>query len=446
MTERTSPLHFFLALPNSLFVLIQRAWLSGSGVITVLAVTYSLTSAEQGWYYAFQSVAAISILFDFGLSAILVQVTAKEAIGLAAGADGHILGEGAPRMIGFIKGVQRWYNYTAAACWLLLPVGMLVFHGRASSLDSNWIWPWGLLVLSISASQFVLPWPFILEGLGRIREAYLLRLGQGVVGSLLLWAALFWGAGIYAVAMRPLAMTVVTVAWFALTRPGLLRQIRAGTTAAFAWKEQIARLHGRTAVSWVAGYMLMHLYVPVLFSASGPTVAGRFGLSMTIANTLALFAQSWAASSFPLLAQAAASKDWGRMDHAFRVAFRFGVSLYMAGAGAVLLGCWALQGTHYGSRLLPLPELSVMLLAFFATHIATLLETQVRAYRRDPFALNSAVCALITLVAVFPAAHAYAAMGVASLSAFVSVAIRMPWSAWLFHRSNRHWRGDPALG
>lgn len=440
MTKHASPLRFFLALPNSFFVLMQRAWLSGSGVITVLAIAYNLTPAEQGWYYAFQSVAAIYILFDFGLSALIVQVTAKEAMGLALAADGELIGDGAPRAAGFIKGVQRWYNYSAAACWILLPVGALVFQGRASSLASNWIWPWVLLVLSTSASQIVSPWPFILEGLGQIREAYLLRLGQGIVGSVLVWAALFWGASIYAAAMRPLAITVVAIAWFTLTRPRLLRQIWAGNTAAFAWKDQISGLHGRTAVSWVAGYVLIHLYVPVLFSASGPTVAGQFGLSMTIANTLALFAQSWVTSSFPMLAQAAASRNWRRMDHAFSVAFRFGVSLYLAGAVAVLLGFRALEGTHYGSRLLPLPELSVMLLAFFATHIATLLETQVRAYRRDPFALNSATCALITLIAVFPAAHAYAAMGVASLSALVSVAIRLPWSAYLFRRSNRRWR------
>lgn len=433
-------LRFFVSIPNSIIVLTQRAWLSGSGVITVFVIVYSLTSAEQGWYYTFQSVAAISILFDFGLSAIIVQMTVKESMGLTFGTNGELVGNAVSRTIGFIKGVQRWYNYSALACWTLFPVGVLIFYQGTALISSNWIWPWVLLVLFTSINQIVLPWPFILEGLGRVRESYLLRLGQGIFGSVLLWAALLSGLGIYAVIMRPLAMIVIASGWLALSGSGLLSQIRSGTIAAFAWKKQIGKLHKQTAVSWIAGYALMHLYVPILFSVSGPTAAGQLGLSMTIANTLVLLSQSWITSSFPLLSQSAASRDWMRMDHIFLKPFRLGVTLYLFGAGTFLLARYALEGTHYGSRLLPIPELAVLLIAFFATHIASMLETQVRAYRRDPFALNSAVCAFITLAAIFPAVQAFGVIGVVTLSAFVSIAVRLPWSGYLFRRSNKQWR------
>jgi hypothetical protein len=432
---------FFLSVPNSVIVLTQRAWLAGSGVITVLVIIYSLTSAEQGWYYTFQSFAAISILFDFGLSAIIVQMTVKESMGLTFAPNGELVGNSVLRMIGFVKGVQRWYNYSAVACWLLLPVGMLILYQRTALVNSSWIWPWGLLILFTSVNQIVVPWPFILEGLGRVRESYLLRLGQGIFGSVLLWAALLSGLGIYAVAMRPQAMSNIASGWWlAHSRSRLPSQIKSGTTATYAWKKQIGKLHKKTAVSWIAGYVLMHLYVPILFSVSGPTAAGQLGLSMTIANTLVLLSQSWITSSFPLLSQSAASMDWMHMDHIFLKPFRLGVTLYLLGAGTFLLACYALEGTHYGSRLLPIPELSVLLIAFFATHIASMLETQVRAYRRDPFALNSAVCAFITLAAVFPAVQAFGLIGVVTLSAFVSIAVRLPWSAYLFRRSNQQWR------
>lgn len=426
--------------PNTFFVLLQRVWQTVAGVLTVAAVTYALSPAEQGWYYTFQSVAAIYILFDLGLSTLIVQVTAREALGVGSGPEGELVGEQAQRLAGFLHAIQRWFGYSALACWLLLPAGALIFHGRASSVGGAWIFAWGLLVLATSASQIALPWPFVLEGLGRIREAYLLRLAQGVVGSVLLWTALLCGLSIYSVAMPALASIAVAGAWLLRSRPGLASQVRHADAQMYPWKEQIAALHARTAVSWVAGYVLMHLYVPVLFRVGGAVAAGQLGLSLTVANMLSLLGQSWVTSRMPMLAQAAAKREWGRMDRAFHLAFAYGLGFYLVGAVAVLGGAWLISGTRFASRVLPIGPLALLLLGMLGTHVATLLATQVRAYRRDPFAWNSACSAGLTLAGVVPAALVGGGAGIVALIAAVGCLVRLPWVGWIYVRSNRDWR------
>ncbi len=446
MSLRDAVAERWQGLPDSMFVLAQRAWLSGSGLITAVVVAYTLTSAEQGWYYAFLSISSISILFDLGLSALLVQVTAKETMGLEWTHDGQVVGAGADRLAGFVKGVWRRYQVSALACLLLVPIGILVFRGRTSTLSFDWVPPWLVMVVATAASQAALPWPFILEGSGRVREAYLLRLAQGVAGSVGLWLALLLGASIYAAALRPMAGAVFVAAWFMTRRRGLWEQTHSASTAAYPWRERIQGLHGRTAVSWIAGYVLMHLYVPVLFSISGPRTAGQMGLSVTIANTLALMAQSWIASSFPRLAKASAQHAWAAMDRTFRKAVIAGVALYLGGAICVMLGVWGLQPTRYADRLLPPAWMVCLLLAFLGSHLATLIEMKVRAYRRDPFAWNSAVCALLMLVLIVPAAHVAGGMGVVLLSTLIHAGIRLPWSLWLFVVADRDWRNAGAEG
>jgi hypothetical protein len=440
MSLRDAAVERWRRLPDTMFVLAQRAWLSGSGLITAAVVAYTLTPAEQGWYYAFLSISSVSILFDLGLSALLVQVVAKETIGLKLTGSGRFIGDGAPRLAGFLKGIWRRYQVSALACLLLIPIGLIVFRGRASTLTFNWVPSWLAVVLATGVGQAALPWPFVLEGSSLVREAYLVRLVQGLIGSVGLWLALLLGASIYAVAMRPLAAAVVVGAWFMTGRRGLSAQALMGRVEDYPWRERIQGLHGRTAVSWIAGYLLMHLYVPVLFSISGPAAAGQLGLSVTIANTLALVAQSWITSSFPALAKATAEHAWLRMDRLFRRAALVGVVLYLVGAALVMIGDWALAGTRFAQRLLPPSDMALLLLGFFGTHLATLVETKVRAYRRDPFAWNAAICGVVTLLLVVPAARIGGSLGVILLSTMTSVSIRLPWSAWLFVRANREWR------
>ena len=49
----------------------------------------------------------------------------------------------------------------------------------------------------------------------------------------------------------------------------------------------------RIAVSWMCGYFIFQLFVPVLFAYRGPLEAGQMGISLSISNVLASVAISW---------------------------------------------------------------------------------------------------------------------------------------------------------
>ena len=57
-------------------ILLQRIWQAFAGVVTVVLVAKYLTPYQQGWYYAFTSLAALFALFELGLSSAILQSSA----------------------------------------------------------------------------------------------------------------------------------------------------------------------------------------------------------------------------------------------------------------------------------------------------------------------------------------------------------------------------------
>jgi len=425
---------------SSHYVLLQRGWQAGSGIGTLVLLTHTLNLAEQGWYYAFLSVSTIYFVLDLGLSALLVQISAREFLGSVWGKDGLVVGENARRFHAFCRQMMNWYAWAALIYLLLIPFGSLFFRGNENELGYGWFIPWVLIVVATCANQFLLPWVSLIEGTGHIREAYLVRLVQSMSGTLFLWIALLSGAGLYVAAIVPFCGFVVSCIWIMSSKRELARQVLRADYLHFSWREEVVPLQWRMAVSWISGYLIVQIHVPLLFMTQGAHVAGQMGLSLTIVNMLALLAQSWVTSQLPMLTQLASQREWKRMDKDFFRAFRRSLLAYFAGAAALVLLRHMVAGTSYNERILPEPAFALLMLVGFAGHVASLLSWQVRAYRRDPFVLSSIVVAVLIVAGVVWAAPRYSYAGVVAVMVVVNFAVNLPWVIWLFRRDNRRWR------
>ena len=423
---------------------MQRGWQAISGLATLFLITQTLSLTEQGWYYAFLSVAAVYVLLDFGLSVLLVQLSAHAFIGLRWGRNGAVDGSGVDRFLALCRKVTAWYGWAVPVYLLLIPFGFGYFSrgGEVTPLGYEWRLPWVLTVVATSASLFVLPWTALVEGTGRVREAYLVRLIQSVVGTLLLWVALLSGAGLYAAAVAPSCTFLVACLWAMYVKRGLLREVLAANHRHFNWRTEVMPLQWRMGVSWVCGYLLVQIHVPLLFRVQGAAEAAQMGLSLTIANMLGLLAQSWVVSRLPNMTQLAAKHEWNKMDRSFAQGFRWALAAYVAGAAAMILFRHWLLGTSYSQRLLPEPEFALLMLAGFAAHWVGLLASQVRTYRRDPFVISSIVTAALLVAGVLWAAPRYSYTGVVAVMVLINLVVYLPWVAWLFRRCNKIWRAS----
>lgn len=430
--------------PDVLSILIQRVWQGGSGLVTLWFVATHLTQIEQGWYYTFTSLTAIQIVFDMGLSTVLIQTAAHEFSGLSWGPNGRVTGQNQLRFSALVGKSVIWYS-GAACCFLItIPIGFLFFSSKANELGYNWQWAWILVVAGTGGNLLILPFLALIEGTGRIREVYFVRLIQGISGAATIWVVLILKGGIYATAAMPLLSLLIGASWLFFFKRDLIclafqvkRQIQN-----FSWRIEVWPFQWRIGVSWLCSYLLLLFHTPLLFRTQGAVVAGQMGLSMTIANMIGLLSQAWITSQVPGMAKAASLSDWKSLDNSF---VRGGVSslmAYVAGAAIAIIVRWMLIDSPYSERLLPPYEFIGLLFVVLIIQSTGILASQLRAFRREPFMIPTIMWALLTVVGAVYAAPHYSAKGIILVMIIVNGGIGLPVSIWLWKRYNSIWRNN----
>jgi O-antigen/teichoic acid export membrane protein len=208
----------------------------------------------------------------------------------------------------------------------------------------------------------------------------------------------------------------------------------------YRWRDEIWPLQWRLAINWLCGYLLTQINVPILFHTHGPVVAGQFGLSMTIVNTIGLVSQSWLLRHVPGMAQAAALRDWRLLDRLFWRNFGVTLGVFAAGATGFVGVVWRMADLPVVHRLLPWPQLLALAVFTFTSQFIGGLALHLRSFRREPFVWLSLFGTLITVPAAFFATRHYSSAGLVAVLAAANVALNLPVGIALWHRCNSMWR------
>ncbi|MGA7802127.1 MAG: hypothetical protein WCC36_15085 [Gammaproteobacteria bacterium] len=425
-------------------VIAQRVWQAGGGLVTLALVAHYLNPVQQGWYYSFLSIAALHTLFDLGLSIVLVQVSAHLFVGMKWLGEGRAEGENLPRF-GALVG-RSFYLYVRLAVLfvvVVLPAGLWFFSAKGGGQGTQavgWRAEWIVLVLLTAFNVLLMPFQSSLEGSGRIREIYGLRLIQGLVGSVACWATLILGGGLWAAVMVPAFSMLIGVAWLFGRQWELIKSALRHRTADFDWRGEVWTLQWRLGLSWLAGYLVSQVYTPMLFQAKGPVVAGQMGLSLAIANMLSLVSQSWITRRVPQMAQAVENRDWQSLDSLFFRDFTISVAVFVVGAFGVCLMYWLLSGTHYHGRVLPFLPFAGLLATTLLRHIVGALAAQLRSFRREPLVWVTVVAAFVTVAGAMAAAGPFGAEGVVVVILSAQLLLVLPISVGIWRKCNRSWR------
>lgn len=427
----------------SCIVLAQRAWQAAAGIFTLAFVAHFLSPSEQGYFYALASIAALHMALDMGLSAVLVQFAAREFVGLSWGRGGSVEGVDRSRFLCLARLSLRWYGLAALIFLLAYPAGVVFITGGQGDLAYDWRGPWALLVGATAANFLFLPILALTEGSGGVTEAYTVRLIQGVLGAMTVWMVLALGGGLYAVAMLSLVSAVVAGVWLLVRRRRMVVQVFRQKIASFNWCTEVWPLQWRIGASWLAGYALVLMHVPLLFRTQGPIVAGQMGVTMTVANMLSLLALSWVTARIPEMAKSAAMKDWANLDVVYRAAFLTSCATFAGGAVLFFLARLALEWTPYGDRFLPVAQTAALLVAMGFYHVAGLFAAYLRAHLREPFLWPSLAAALLTAAIAIPVASRWGSAGVVTVLVVVNAAFFVV-ALWLWMHLRQKWHGKTA--
>jgi O-antigen/teichoic acid export membrane protein len=450
--DRTRRLRATLGIDRAVFYSLSGKGVQIiAGVLNIVLVARLLSPAEQGYLYTFQSLVALQILFDLSLPAVLAQFAGHEMAGLDWKPDGTVQGAAAAksRLASLVRISNRWYSVASLLMALALSAGGLAFFtGRGAGTSVPWQEPW--LALSLLAPLLIALTPLlgIVEGCGRVSEVAAFRTIQESASSLLYFAALILGAGLFSLPILYLARVAMVSAYLRFYRGRFFRDLRSVAPAAsvhfrdemwpFQWRFLIC------AVSSVIGALII---TPMVFAAQGAVVAGQVGMTLAVATALGAVSMVWVNTKVPLFCNLVARRRFDELDAVF---FRIAgqalavCALMTAGLAAAIL---VLDRVHpaLASRLAdPIPSILILasvLLSF--PNIAA--SAYLRAHKREVTApANAAVSAAMAVALYFASRRP----GLVELALVICVGsgLLSAWVVALFVRYRRQWHAPSAAG
>ena len=429
------------------FSLLAKSWQIIAGPITMLLVAHYFNLTQQGFYYTFSSVLALQVVFELGLAFVITQFASHEFTTLSWGHAGRVYGERAAvdRFHAILRRSIIWYGGVASLMALfVLPAGLYFFSSHDSAgLNVSWQNPWVALVLAASLYLPIIPVLAAIEGSGQVAQVNRLRLIQGIFSSVLTWAAIAGGAGLYAAAVTFIVNVAFGSGWIARTYPILISAIRHRKDEAdpsqFSWKREIWPMQWRIAVSWISGYFIFQLFTPILFYYHGPAMAGQMGMSLAIANMLNGVALVWLQANTPIMAQSVARGDWQTLDRVFTRIFWQSVTVSLAGSVVVVAGIWIFSSHPLVHRLLPMADMVYLLTAFALTHVIGALAHYLRVHKREPFMFLSVFGAIQVALAMWYFGRHYGSTGMVASLLVINLVYGLPSALWLWLRLRKTW-------
>src|SRR5579871_1100376 len=214
------------------FTVLARAWSSAAGLVTVALIARFLSPAEQGYYYTFGSLVALQIVFELGFSFVILQLASHERSCLHISGDYEITGNpiAHARLASVLQKAVRWYSVGALlVAATLVPSGFYFFAKHQHGDTVSWHLAWYFDAIMAALNFQLDPLLSFLEGCGYVAPVARLRFAQSVAGSLLAWAALANGHGLFAPSMMLFGMASCSVAWLYSKRKLLLGLLRHNT-------------------------------------------------------------------------------------------------------------------------------------------------------------------------------------------------------------------------
>lgn len=430
--------------------LLGRIWSIAGGLGTLFFVARYLSPELQGYYYTFNSLIALQIFVELGLNFAIIQFVSHEMASLSWAEDGTITGmpEAKRRLQSLFQFALLWFGCAALALILIvLPLGLVFFRSAGGNAIPGGIeMPWMLVVVLTSLGLVLNAALAILEGCNKVGQVATIRFAQVFISALAVWAVLAAGGKLFAFATGAAFTFIVGIALLAGFQRRFFRDLLASRIDApgVKWRSEIWPFQWRIAVSWASGYLIFHLFTPLLFATHGPIAAGRFGMSLQIISAMNGAAIVWVTTKAPLFGQLVARHERSVLDQLFKKSLSQS-SLFLSVAVATAFGGLLYLSTafpEYAERVIGPEYFAVLCLVCMANHVVSSEAAYLRAHKEDPFMGLSVISAGFTAALAFVLIPKAGHLGAIAAYAFGAVVIGLLGGTFVFLRKRRSFRNE----
>ncbi len=367
--------------------------------ILLLAIPFFLSEIEQGYWYTFTSLAALTTFADLGFTTIVSQFAAHEAAMLYYEKKTRLYCGDVGRLSSLYATMKKWFGIAMmVATPIIFVVGYLVMG--ADTKFYEYIFGWLLYCIFNSVNFYIQTNLAFFEGCNRIADVQKIKSIDAIVFNCLSIAFLMLGAGIYSLGCSMAIACVIDIFLYKMTFSSLLNQFKECNKQKVQWFKEIMPLLKRYALGWISNYFTFQIYNPLTFRMFGAEVAGQVGYTMTIVSSIYSLANVWVYVVTPSLNAMAERKSWSEMDKTFREnvplaagTFVFGVTLF-----SFLVQIPFIDKMIDG-RILPLGQLIILSIAYFFQVIINGMAVYLRAHKREPLLYVGIVSAIISICA-----------------------------------------------
>lgn len=421
-----------------LSTLIFRGWSSIAGIVMVLLIPITLNPKEQGYFYTFSSLVALQVFFELGLNQAIIQIAGYEFSKLAS-AENKKIGYYQYRISSLTRALNKWYQVISLLFLFTVLIAGFYFFSKANYLEAGfWMGPWIVIILSTSVNLYLSHKLTLIESAGRIADIARMRTTQSIIGYILVWLALILNQGLWAITALAMTSTIYSIYWLQKDKCKLkpnIAIIKEKKKETINWRKEIFPLQWRFAITWLSGYLLYQLFVPLDFSFNGASSAGKLGITIVVFTGILSIGVSWVTAKNPAMVTLIANNNKRQLNKLFRsIALRntFFV-IFFSGIFLLFLSIGKNLSWLFVQRFASIEISAFIALATISNSIVFSAALYMRAHRQEPLIWSSAVTGVLNGVsAYFLVRHGslYMMQSYAIIATFIS----LPWTLFHLHR------------
>lgn len=399
-----------------------------------------LTPQDQGLWYTFGSLGALTIFAELGFAAIITQFISHEYAKLST-RDGLIHGEKyhLDRIFGLIRFSIRFYFYVIFLSLLILvTTGYFYFQTEQSVIFIAWI----CFSFAGGFSLFINLLQSIYQGLDKVKEMQINAFLCAVIGTFFNWGMLILHLKIWALVIGNFIGLIVAFIFLYNTAKKFWHQIYSyKISTKFNFFKETVPLQSKYAISWISGYFIFYLYVPATYKYIGEAQAGQLGLTMSVITVIVSISSNWVSTKIPKFNMLVSNKLLVDLNKLFKKSFIQCIIIQVILSIGFIIGLVLLKQLlpSVSIRFLDLKLILLLLLSQLSITIISSLAVYLRAHKEEPFVWISVLNALLMVFAVFIVLINYKMNAFFWVINIVNWAILLPLSFYIFNRKKRNY-------
>jgi O-antigen/teichoic acid export membrane protein len=383
-----------------LFTLLNQLWRLISGPLTMLLIPLFLSPEQQGYWFLFGSLSALSIFADLGFSTIILQFSAHEFAylhfldnGLLAGDDDYLR-----RLGSFFRFVLKWIS---TICVIVFPIIYIIgigFFIRDDVLNIYLI-PWTLYSIGSLINFFNHSILSYIEGLDKIEIVQKIRFRVTILNTCIIMMILVSNGNIYALSLGMLlSASSIFISIFGIFKKLLTQLWNISKGFIYDWRKEILPLFLRYAISWSSGYFIFQIYTPLTHYFHGPVYSGKVGITLALISAILNMSNVWMYTITPKMNMLISQKSWTSLDGLFRKRLSLSLGTYLL--MVIGLFCFVVIFGKFWIipkiiiRFLPITSIVILMICNYLQLIINSWALYLRGHKQEPYVIPSVVSAI----------------------------------------------------